>query len=120
METVALCSHQDGMIGWVMTSLQIWSDRSFALQFAESPFWIKSGEDGPWYWSRRLPDLVMDLFEGSSWYADLPVQAADWALDSFLVTGFILSLIGGVSMECVVGWADIMSAAYAARCSPCP
>lgn len=103
------------LIGWVMTSLQVWSDRSFALQFAESAFWLKSGEDGPWYWNRRLPDVVMDFFETFSWYTNLPVQAADWALNSFVLGGFIASIFGGVAMECVIGWADVMSAAYAAR-----
>ena len=98
-----------------MTSLQVWSDRSFALQFSESAFWIKSGDDGPWYWSRRLPDVVMDFFEEFSWYTNLPVQAADWALNSFLVSGFIASMFGGVAMKCVIGWADIMSVAYTAR-----
>lgn len=103
------------LIGWLMTSLQVWSDRSFALQFTESVFWSKSGDDGPWYWSRRLPDVAMDFFQKFSWYTTLPVQAADWALNSFVVGGFIASMFGGVAMNCVIGWADIMSAAYGAR-----
>ena len=100
-------------IALIMTSLQVRNDQSFARLNLNSQHWVKT--DVFWYWQHRLPDLAMDYLEQFGWYWGLPVQAADWALNSLVGIGILFAFLNGIGSACLVIWLEIMTICYGLR-----
>lgn len=103
------------LIAWFMTSMQIFSDESFARHTQKSPHWAKKS-DIEWYWHDRLPDVFLALFLQSEHVAGFPVQAADWALNSFIVLAFLGSFKSCAGwMTCAADFLQLMAFNYLLR-----
>lgn len=96
-------------IAWIMTTMQVRSDRLFVLTHAQSEHWTKS--DGVWYWNRPLPDSLMELLSSSL----IPVEAADWAMNSFIVLGALAAQRVGILGEALIDFLTLMSVNYGLR-----
>lgn len=100
-------------VAWIMTSLQVRSDRIFLLRNIASPVWRKAAPF--WYWEQQLPDLLLDNLAHIAWVHRLPVEAADWALNSFLVIGFLAAILNRRGVKEATMFAQIMTIAYGFR-----